>query len=215
MGRQESSFTPMPSRSSAAGASPSSSSPSRRRARSRARSRSPPRACKEAEGTLVNPATGRCVKATGRIGRRLQLQAAGGPSCAAGAVLNPASNRCVKATGRVARKVLRGAGDARVRLAFVDRSDRADEDVAREARRGELRHGTLVLTAADAYPSRPAYFLHAVVRGELRSVGEEFYNALMDVDAEQPLRDALERHFPDAVGYEEAVAAAFAALGYE
>jgi hypothetical protein len=46
---------------------------------------------------LYNPKSGRCVKKTGRIGKKLQ--------CSNGKVRNPKSGRCVKKTGRIGKKV--------------------------------------------------------------------------------------------------------------
>ena len=54
-------------------------------------------------GKIRNPKTGRCVKATGRIGHKLLQQ-----DCPNGKIRNPKTNRCVKIDGKLGRKILYG-----------------------------------------------------------------------------------------------------------
>ena len=49
---------------------------------------------------ILNPATNKCVKRTGAIGRRLV-------GCAPDEILNPVTGRCVKRNGTVGRRLLR------------------------------------------------------------------------------------------------------------
>ena len=51
-------------------------------------------------GKVLNPATGRCVKTDGKVGRALAV-----PGCPPGKVLNPATGRCVKADGKIGRRL--------------------------------------------------------------------------------------------------------------
>ena len=98
-------------------------------------------------------------------------------------------------------------------VVFVDRSESTEEEVKADAREGRLRDGTLVLTSSAEYPSRPEYFVWAVVNKQLVNVGEEFYLACMDLDQEPVLREALDKHFA-GTDYEKALNDAFFALGY-
>ncbi len=63
---------------------------------------------------ILNPKTGRCVRKSGAIGRRLSAKRVpkasyrrgrATKSCSRGKVRNPASGRCVKRSGRVGRRL--------------------------------------------------------------------------------------------------------------
>ena len=66
--------------------------------------------CKPEE--ILNPATGRCVKRTGRLGQKLlneqtpNRQPTHDKQCKPEEILNPATGRCVKRTGRLGQKLL-------------------------------------------------------------------------------------------------------------
>jgi len=55
--------------------------------------------CKDHQ--IINPKTQRCVKKTGRIGRKLTLK-----KCRDDQIINPKTNRCVKKTGRIGRNLI-------------------------------------------------------------------------------------------------------------
>ena len=70
-------------------------------------------------GKILNPATGRCVKNSGRIGQKLlkeQNNNQPNPSptstkqCKPEEILNPVTKRCVKRTGRIGQKLLKEQG---------------------------------------------------------------------------------------------------------
>ena len=59
-------------------------------------------------GKIINPATGRCVKVDGAIGKKLmkaKTPVKKAKECPPGKVRNPASKRCVKATSPVGKKL--------------------------------------------------------------------------------------------------------------
>ena len=71
------------------------------------------------EGKIFNPATGRCVKIDGKVGKKLLEQQRGSVAlnrqknkpqqskeCPTDKILNPATGRCVKRTGKVGKKLL-------------------------------------------------------------------------------------------------------------
>jgi hypothetical protein len=55
-------------------------------------------------GKILNPASGRCVKVDGKIGRSLQ-ELVGDKQCPPGKILNKATGRCVKVDGKVGKKL--------------------------------------------------------------------------------------------------------------
>ena len=60
--------------------------------------------CKNDE--IINPATGRCVKKTGKIGRKL-LGTDGPKPCKSYQIRNPETGRCVEKTGPIGKRLLR------------------------------------------------------------------------------------------------------------
>jgi hypothetical protein len=56
------------------------------------------------EGKVVNPKTGRCVNAQGKLGQSLSGQKA---SCEDGKILNPKTGKCVSIHGKVGQEVLK------------------------------------------------------------------------------------------------------------
>ena len=54
-------------------------------------------------GKILNPRTNRCVKKTGRIGKKLILTK--DKECDENKVLNPKTKRCVKKLSRIGRKL--------------------------------------------------------------------------------------------------------------
>ncbi len=56
-------------------------------------------------GKVLNPVTGRCVKADGRIGKTL-ITVGVDKKCKSGEILNPATGRCVKIDGKIGRNVV-------------------------------------------------------------------------------------------------------------
>ena len=52
---------------------------------------------------IRNPATNRCVKRSGSIGRKLQAR-----PCSPNQIRNPATNRCVKKDGAIGKKIMMG-----------------------------------------------------------------------------------------------------------
>ena len=66
------------------------------------------------EGKIVNPATGRCVSKTGKIGRDLlnskknskkSKKSKKSVKCVKGKIINPKTNRCVSKTGKIGRSL--------------------------------------------------------------------------------------------------------------
>ena len=66
---------------------------------------------------ILNPATGRCVKRSGRIGKRLvdgQAASSSRPNsprrnrCRPDQIINPATGRCVKKTSRIGKRLVDG-----------------------------------------------------------------------------------------------------------
>jgi len=58
-------------------------------------------------GKVLNPVTGRCVKETGAVGKRLKAPLGAPDPCPAGKVRNPKTRRCVKETGALGRRLVR------------------------------------------------------------------------------------------------------------
>lgn len=67
-----------------------------------------PKDCKTPcpQDTICNPKSGRCVKKTGAIGKKLVQKNT--KTCPNGKIMNPATGRCVKTTGRIGRQLLTG-----------------------------------------------------------------------------------------------------------
>jgi tRNA A-37 threonylcarbamoyl transferase component Bud32 len=58
---------------------------------------------------ILNPQTNRCVKKTGKIGKKLLNKSKSNqnqPPCPDDKILNPQTNRCVKKTGKIGKKLL-------------------------------------------------------------------------------------------------------------
>lgn len=53
------------------------------------------------EGKMINPATKRCVKINGYIGKKLTPKV-----CLEGKIVNPKTNRCVKVNGKIGKSIL-------------------------------------------------------------------------------------------------------------
>jgi len=73
------------------------------------KTRKQPRPKPEAEcppGTIRNPKTGRCVKETGAVGKKLKAPLEAPPPCPPGKIRNPKTRRCVKENGAVAKRLL-------------------------------------------------------------------------------------------------------------
>lgn len=63
------------------------------------------------EGKVINPVTGRCVKADGKIGKKvMKTQALHTPrareECPSGKIINPATGRCVNVDGKIGKSIL-------------------------------------------------------------------------------------------------------------
>jgi hypothetical protein len=57
-------------------------------------------------GKVRNPKTGRCVKDTGAVGKKLKAPLEAPPPCPPGKIRNPKTRRCVKETGAVGKLLI-------------------------------------------------------------------------------------------------------------
>ena len=63
------------------------------------------------EDKILNPETNKCVKKTGRIGKKLlkKKETTTKIECPEDKILNPETNKCVKKTGRIGKKLMKKA----------------------------------------------------------------------------------------------------------
>lgn len=59
------------------------------------------------EGKVLNPKTGRCVNATGKLGQSLSGPQKAKASCEDGKIMNPKTGKCVNIQGKVGQEVLK------------------------------------------------------------------------------------------------------------